>query len=288
MSRHKDSILGSTRAYAQQQTAPMVNLALGGQNGYTTDFRFFHSNAPYVRRNLIAKLIEAPRGFTYLQNADDYVAALKALVEMHAQTWEGLNRTLTVNSVEVAVGGAQEVQQTPSNVVRARSEPSMTVPDKYGLPVQALLEGWITNLIGDPDTKVPGIALQGGNIPTDLLPDIYSMTMLFFEPDPTFTKVQKAWLVGNMYPTTGGENTGRRDKTADGEELVHTIQWTGMQQVGLAVNQFAQKYFDAMNKTGTNPNLKPAFVDAIDADVLKAQYGYTEQINEAARTYIRP
>lgn len=287
MSRHKDTILGQ-RAYAEQAGTPMVNLAIGGQNAYQTDFRYFHANTDYIRRNLIAKLIEAPRGFRYLPNTDDYVNALKAIVEMHAQTWDGFNRTLTVNSAETVVGGAGEIQQTPTNVVRARTEPSMTINDKYGLPVQALLETWITEFIMDPDTKVPGLVTRSGDKPTDLLPDIYSMTMLFFEPDPTFTKIQRAWLVGNMYPQSGGDNTGRRDKTADGDQVTHTIAWTGMQQVGLAVNRFAQKYLDAMNKTGTNPNLKPAFVDAIDADVLKSQYGYSEQVNEAARTFIRP
>ncbi len=288
MSRHKDSIMNASRAFHIGQEAPMVNLAIGGQNGYQTDFRYFHGNTDQIRRNVVAKLIEAPRGFGLLPNGQDYVQALKAIVELHAQTWEGLNKTLTVNSQETPVGGAGEMQQTPSNVVRARSEPSLTIPEKYGMPVQALHRDWITQLIMDPDTKVPGIVSQANNRLTDLLPDMYSMTVLFFEPDPTFTKVLRAWLVGNMYPTTAGDDTGRRDKTQDGEQIIHTIQYTGLQQVGAAVNQFAQRIMDSMNLVGTNPNNAPAFVDKIDADVMSAKFGYVEKVNEASRTFIRP
>jgi len=288
MSRNKDSVLPSGRAYGQFQTAPMVNLAIGGQNAYQSDLRYFHANTDYIRRNVIAKLIEVPRGFLYLPNGMDYVNALKAVVEMHAQTWEGLNKTLTVTTNETPVSGAGEMQQTPTNVTRARSEPVMTVPEKYGMPIQALHRDWITELIMDPDTKAPNIVTRGITGVTDLLPDVYSMTMAFIEPDPTFTKVQRCWLIGNMFPTTAGDDTGRRDKTADGEGVSLSIQYTGLQQVGWAVNQFGQKILDSMNKTGTNPNLKPSFVDTIDPDVLASQYGYVEQVNEESRTFLRP
>jgi hypothetical protein len=287
MAKHKDTVLVN-KGYSKNQNAPMVNLSIGGQNGYQSDLRYFHANTDYIRRNVVAKLIEAPRGFLYLNDGQEYINALKAIVELHAQTWEGLNKTLTVSSQTSPVSGAGEMQHTPSNVVRAVSEPSLTIPEKYGMPVQALHREWITQLIMDPDSKVPGITTLNGNGPTDLLPDVYSMTVLFFEPDPTFTKVQRAWLVGNMYPTTAGEDTGRRDKTQDGEQVVLNIQYTGIQQVGIAVNNFAQKILDSMNKTGTNPNQAPAFIDTIDPNVLASQYGYVEKVNEANRTFIRP
>lgn len=288
MSRHRDTVLDKNRGIAKLQQSPMVNLQIGGQNGYQSDLRYFHANTDYIRRNVVAKLIEAPRGFLYLDNGQDYINALKAIVELHAQTWDGLNKTLTVSAQETAVGGAGEMQQTPSNVVRERSNPSLTIPEKYGMPIQALHREWITQLIMDPDSKVPGVTTLGNNGPTDLLPDVYSMTVLFFEPDPTFTKVQRAWLVGNMFPLTAGEDTGRRDKTADGEQVILNINYAGIQQVGMAVDNFAQRILDSMNKTGTNPNQAPAFIDQIDSDVLASQYGYVEKVNEANRTFIRP
>lgn len=284
---HRDTLLGQSQGYGEYVNSPMVNLALGGQNAYQSDLRYFHANTDYVRRNLVIKVLQAPRGFQFLDNPASYYRALKGIVEMHAQTWEGFNRTLTVSSVEGAVSGGGEMQQTPSNVVRARSEPSMTIREKYGKPVQRFFESWITELIMDPDSKVPGIATRA-NTPADLLPDMYSMSICAFETDPTFTKVNAAWLVTNMYPTTAGDFTGRRDKTADGEELVLTIPFTGMQQVGLAVDRFAQQLLDAMAKTGTNPNLKPSFINSVEQSLLAQPFGITEQHADFQRSFIRP
>lgn len=67
-----------------------------------------------------------------------------------------------------------------------------------------------------------------------------------------------------------------------------TIPWTGIQQVGLAVDRFAQSLLDAMTKTGTNPNLKPSFISSVASDVAAQQYGYTEQVADFNRTFIRP
>ena len=295
MARNSSTILGTTNpSYNQFHDAPMVNLAIGGQHGHQSDLRFFHANTDYVRRNVVAKLIEAPAGFNLHPQGQEFINALKGIVELHAQTWEGLNKTLTVNSTETPVSGAGEMQQTPSNVVRARSTPSLTMPEKYGMPTMALFDWWITQLIMDPDSKVPGILTNsnlagvGFSKPTDLLPDFYSMTVLFFEPDPTFSKVQRAWLVGNMYPNTAGEDTGRRDKTQDGETVSLSIEFSGIQQVGLGVNRFAQGILDSMNLTGTNPNLAPSFVSQISSDVLASAYGYSEKLSEAASSFITP
>lgn len=285
--RHKETLLGAGMAFNESNSSPMVNLALGGQNAYQSDLRYFHANTDYVRRNLVIKVLQAPRGFQYLDNPDVYYKTLKGIVEMHAQTWDGFNRTLSVNSVESPVSGGGEVQHTPSQVLRQRSDPSMTIREKYGRPVQRFFESWITELIMDPDSQVPGISTRA-NAPSDLLPDIYSMTIIAFEPDPTFTRVNAAWLITNMYPQNAGDFTGRRDKTADGEELVLNIPWTGMQQVGIAVDRLAQRMLDLMPKTGTSPNLKPSFITDVEADVSRhTNVGFTEQVADFNRTFIK-
>lgn len=286
MSRYKDSILKN--GMARERSAPMANVMVSGQNGHQVDFRYYHGNADYIRRNVIARVMNFPQGFKHFPDAQVYIDTLKSMVELHAQTWEGLNKTLTVNSQQSPVGGSGEMQDTPSNVVRARSEPVLGLPEKYGMPFQALLTDWITELIMDPDTGAPNIITRPGVQVGDMLPDFYTMTVLFFEPDPTFTKVQRAWLVTNMYPTTSGEDTGRRDKTQDGEQVIHSIQFTGMQQVGRGVNALAQAELDKMRLTYTSPNNAPAFIDGIDQSLLKSQFDYVGKVNEANNTFLRP
>lgn len=287
MARLETAILGNT-GYGQYAEAPMVNLVNGGQNGPMPDIGQYVSSSSYVRRNLIAILIEAPRGFQDLENPEAYVEALKALVELHPKSIEGLNATLTVEFQETPVGGAGEMQQDISNVTRARSNPTFVWTEKYGKPVSNLLRHWITGLIMDPATKYPTVVTRGirQSNPADLLPDYTGMTVLFIEPDPTHTKVVEAWLCTNMMPNGSGDITGRRDLTQGGETLDISIEFTALTQHGAGVVQFAQRQLDAMNLGGMNPNLQQAFVQQVSADVDRGRAGYVETLDTRAQTQV--
>lgn len=286
MSRMKDTLLGD-RAYGKNKQAPMVDLKYGGQHGHMVDMNTYVSNANYVKRPLVARLVEAPRGFSDLGDPQRYIDTLKSLIELHPQRIEGLSATLTVESTETPVGGAGEMQQDVTNVSRERSAPSFTWVEKYGKPINAFLTSWITNLIMDPETKYPAVVTNGTAQVTDLLPDYVGATIMFFEPDPTFTKVVEAWLCTNMKPTTSGEVMGIRDLTAPGETSEYAVEFTALTQRGDGVTRFAQRMLDEMNLTGVNPNLQPAFVEDITADVKAGEQGYAEQVSEASRSAIR-
>tara|TARA_B100000929_G_scaffold279165_1_gene255966 strand:- start:936 stop:1976 length:1041 start_codon:yes stop_codon:yes gene_type:complete len=283
-------ILGHEAYGEKRMDAPgMADIAQlqAGQNGFRTDFEGYVNNSAYVRRNLIAVLVEAPRGFQHLPNPNQWVATLKSLIELHANSIEGLTSTLTVDFVENAVGGAGEMQEDISNVTRARSTPSFTWTEKYGKPINAFLEGWITNLMMDPITKVPNIMTRSGSKPTDILPDYTGCTILFLEPDPTHTRVVHAWLCTNMHPKTAGEVTGSRDLTAAGESVNYSVEFTSLTQEGLGVQLLAQRYLDEMNMSAVNPNLKPAFVDQIEQDIIAADSGYQDQLDRASSVSVQ-
>lgn len=279
--RLQNTILGS-RAYGQASQAPMVNLQIGGQQGPMTDFTGYVANSAYVRRNIICQLVAAPRGFRDLDSPEIWEQTLKSLVELHAKSIDGLAATLNVENVENAVGAAGEMQQDLAKVSRARSQPVFTWTEKYGQPIRAFLEGWVQMLMMDPTTTAPGI-ISTGRRPSDLLPDYTSATMLFFEPDPTFTKVTKAWLCTNMRPDGQvAENTGRRELTQAGESVDYQVQFTALTQVGQRVIDFAQERLSAMSLNGMNPNFQNAFVSAIDPYVRDTDNGYAEQLRKVA------
>ncbi len=279
-----DTIL-DPQAYAATSNAPMVNLAHGAQMGPSVDFSNFVSNAAYVKRNIIAFLIEAPRGFQDLDRPDLYVTALKALVELHPMSIDGLSAGITIVATETAVGGAGEMQQDPTNVTRARTEPSFVFKEKYGSPIQKFLESWATDLIMDPNTKMPRVVAMGAR-PNDLLPDYYGMTVLFVEPDPTGTRVVRAWLSTNMYPLDGIEVTGRRDITQDMAEQEYTIRFAAMSQVGEGVDNFAQSKLDQLVLSGLNANTQQAFVNQVDPDVAAANVGWGSFLNNLANQQV--
>lgn len=285
MGRLADAILSG--GYASGAT-PMLDLQYGGQNGYAPNLVEWVSNQSYVRRNLVCLLIEAPRGFQYMPDPDFWVRALKAMVERHARTIDGFSSGLEVAVAETAVSGGGEMQQDPTNVTRARSNPSFSFVDKYGRPIQNFVHEWITNLIGDPDSKVPNIATIETVRPSDLLADMYAATMLFFEPDPTHSTVVKAWLTTNMYPRMTGDITGKRDLTSDGETSEFTVDFTGVSQSTLGVRAFAQALLNNINLTNANPYLQPAFMQNLDPNVEgeAGGIGYKEQAEELGATAV--
>jgi hypothetical protein len=281
MSRiYADTIMDQA-AYAATSNAAVVNLQHGAQMGPSVDFRNFVSNAAYVKRNIIPFLIEAPRGFQDLDRPDLYVGALKALVELHPLSIDGLAAGVTVAVTETPVGGAGEMQQDPTNVTRARTEPSFVWKEKYGSPIQKFLESWITELIMDPNTKTPRV-IAAGVRPSDLLPDYYAMTMLFVEPDPSGTRVIRSWLCVNMFPLEGIDVTGRRNITEDMQEVEYTIRFSSMAQVGEGVDNFAQQMLNSLVFTGLNANTQAAFVQAIDPNVSTANVGWASSLVDLA------
>jgi len=284
MARVTNTILESGRAHGAGSNAPLVDLTKGGQNGFLADYQSIVSNAAYVKRNMIPILLEAPRGFSDLPDSGAWIATLKSLVELQAVTIEGLTSTLTAEFAENAVSGGGEFQEDIANVTRERSVPVFTWPEKYGRAVNKFLDGWILNLLMDPETKVPRVVNLADTPPTDLLPDYVGMTMLFIEPDPTHTKVVGAWLCTNMMPKTGGENIGRRDLNAPGENVQQAIEFTAITQVGATVEATAQRFLDAMSLTGVNPNNRAPFVEELTADVSAVENGYAELVQRASST----
>lgn len=286
MTRLTDTFI-EEEAYALGHNSPVVDLVNGGQGAFMPEYSHYVSSALYVRRNLFARLVECPRGFDDLPNPERWRAALKAIVEMHPRTIEGFKSTLNVEVVDAPFGQAGEKIQTPSRVSREVPEPVYGFDERQGRPFTLFFEGWIKYLIGHPDTQVPAVmSLPGsrGKV-IDLLPDYIGMTVMHIEPDPTFTKVEKAWLTTNMWPMKGPDVEGKRDITAAGENLQISINFSGLTQVGYGVDQWAQEIMDQINLSGSNPAMRQSFIRKISPNVLAAK-GMAEQLSNAAASVV--
>lgn len=287
MSRLTDAILPSGTGPASGMQAPMIDLRMGGQQGYDLALDQWVSNQAYAPKSLICLLVEAPRGFQLLPNPDVHVGTLRSLVELQAQSISGLTATLEVELASTAIGGAGQVQEDFINVTQAVSKPQFKWGEKYGMAVANFMYSWITNLIMDPNTKYPNVITLGANKPTDTLADLYAATMIFIEPDPTHSKVLKSWLVTNMYPTSSGEITARRDLSTAAETVTHDITFTGISQYGVGVNKFAQTLLDSISTVGANPQHRASFVDKLSADVAAAKYSYENNVETLGSTSVK-
>lgn len=261
--RLTEAILGKDIAYAQGRQNTMLDLRYGGQMGYAPQLNQIISNQPYISRPMIALLIEAPLGFNDLPNSNYWVETLRSLIELRALKITGMSSALEVTVEDTSpVGGAGEMHQDFTNVTRERSNPQFTWQEAYGLPVKSFLEGWVTNLMMDPNSKVANVAtlVEAGARPNAMLADYYGMTVAFIEPDASHTKVVKAWLCTNMFPSGKlGTVEGTRDLTQAGQNLQYDITFTAITQVGIGVDFYCQQLLDNINIMGANPMARKAF-----------------------------
>lgn len=285
MSRLQGTVIDG-QSWTQQglNNSAQVDLSKGGQYGFQPDIAAYVSNTGYTPRNLIALLVDPPRGFSFLPNPDKDIAVLKSLVENQSKQITGLRRGMTVESSERAIGGAGHMQSDPTNVTSEISQPTHVWDERHGAPIHAYWEYYIHTLIGDPVTKQPGIMNMVDNPPDDLLADIFSFTTLYIEPDPLRRKVVAAWLVTNMYPTTSGVLESQMDPTTGSEVPELSIEFRGIPIRSRGVIQMAQNKLDEINYVNAGPLQRPAFVDQIAADIRAAENGYREDIARAAQS----
>lgn len=273
MARLKDAILNN-QGWTRGTNAPTLDLKYGGQMGYAPQYAEWVNNAAGVRKNIIALVLDYPRGFDWLPEPLEWINTLRALIELHPLSITGLNATLTVATTTNPVGGDGQQQLDPTNVTMEPTNVSMRWNDKYGFPITKFWSQFIRLLIMDPQTKVAGISTLGVSKPGDMLPDMRSFSCAFIEPDPQHNKVVRSWVVTNLFPQGSGEVIGTRDMTADGEVPSVDIQFGGIAQYGFGVDVFCQQLLDGIDITGANPLNRPSFIQGIDADVNAAPQGY--------------
>lgn len=287
--RPADTILAQT-AYARGTSAPMLNLSRGGMNGPFADYPSYISNTPYRRTNMIIRVLAIPRGMLLLPEPEKWVEAIKALFEVHPLSVTGFNSALNVEVRGTPFGAAGEQQEVVTNVTRAQVRPVFNFVEKYGRPIAHITNRWVTELLMNPDSKYADIVTRAaarGQV-SDLLPDYTSVTLLAFEPDPTFTKVDKAWIVADVKPKDDlSPEEGIRD-IHNGAELVEwPLNTTGIAQTGPAIIAVAEKILGQMTMIGGSPLARQALTDTIDGNVLDVGRGYNEMLKEAAQSGIK-
>lgn len=266
------------RAWTMGKQNTMVNPTFGGQFGHMSDVNNYINYAPYLKRNSIPVLVEAPRGFLDQADSVTLISTLKALVEVGYRSFDGLNQTLESTFTGTELSGDGNQIEVMSDMKMTISTPTYTYVERYGRPIGTFFDWWRTEYGMDPQTKTPNIITRGVRVP-DLLPDYTTMTMLFFEPDATWQHVDKAWLCFNMFPKQSAPIEGYRDLNRAGELVEFTVEFTCIQQVSDGVIAFAQSILETINLRGANSWKKPSANDQIGAQVSSKDSGFINQID---------
>lgn len=274
------SMMNPTLQAGKGLKSPMVNAFVGGQNGPMTDNGRYVNNSSYVKRQLISRVVEFPLWTEFMPDPQTWRTGIKTFFEVQTKI-DGLQKGLTAEFTEQEIGRTGKRQFDVSKVTEQQSDITHSMTDKYGQPYKQLFTVWLRYGMMDPESGIPLISVINENVP-DHLPDMYSATVLYFEPDPLYRYVQNAWLQTNMAPRGNGPDEGSKDLSASGQTSEMSIGFTSLQQTGYGVIAFAQAELDKMNRNGLNPLTRKAFVEKIDEDVLATSGGYYDQTNDLA------
>ena len=281
-SKNSNIVLPANDSFANRANGPVTNMAIPGQDGYIPNYEYWHAAAEYVRPPVIPFLMEAPDAFQILDNPERLVATLKALMEVHAKSIQGLDQSLEVEFSTTPFGGAGEQMETVAKVKRAQSSPQYDWVERIGKPITKFWNFYILNILGNPDSNVPAAVSRGQQKPYGLYPDFTAFTMMFVQADRTQRYVDHAWLCSNMMPKSGAKIEGSRDVTETPQGVTVSIGFTCLQQVGAGVDRLAQTMLDAANQTGLDPNNRRPWLRAIEADVkARNDSGYSDDMKVA-------
>jgi hypothetical protein len=280
----KQRIPGTTvnlkeKAYGMGRSNTALNGLYGGMSGFTPDLANFINYTPYLRRNTVPVLVEAPRGFLDVAGGQECIGILKALLETGYKSFEGLNQTLESQFVGTEVGGDGNVMEVISDMKFTQSAPSFAFVEREGRPIGTFIDWWRTDYGMDPASKTPNIITKGVS-PPDMLPDYYSATMLFFEPTKNWKQIDKAWLCFNMFPKGGANIEGGRDLTRAGELVEFNVEFTCMQEINEGVIRFAQSILETFSLYGASSFKKNSAWTAVDANVTSKDTGFNDNLRK--------
>ncbi len=281
MERFTSPFIGQN-GYGRGQSPNTINLAQAGTHTMAPDLANLASNTPYVQRNVIPFLIEAPRFFEFLPNRDLAVRCLKAFIEKHTRTINGLNQQLTVDTADNPYGGSGEAIKVATNVTRAQSNPTFGGWELQGRAVSRFIKWWIQYGIGDENTKVPLVVADGLVSAEKYDASFYGCTILFVEPDATFSEPVSVWLGTNMFPLATPPWEGRKDASQLGTNLEFDIELSMVSDVSIGATMFAREMMRSLNLRGMNPNDRRLWFTGVSADVGAAQNGLNQQLTEGA------
>lgn len=288
MSRFEDALLGKGIAMSRGRQHRMLDPKYGGQGAsYAPLYEEYVSSAMHRRQHLVGVLLQGPRAFEYIPDGERWLGMLKAIVERHAQTYEGLVGTTTASMTPNQIGGAGQRMNEVMNITEETTNVVMTFIDRDGMPIANFFREYHLMFMMDPGSKFPNIVTYpGARTMTDWLPDMYTFAMLFYEPNHLHNQVVNAWVVAGMMPETSGDILGSMDKQSDLNNVPLNITFGGLSQYGTGPAEFAQGVLMSMDITGAQPAHRKSFISKIDADVLAINNGFKYSMETVGRNQV--
>ncbi len=254
-----------------------LNAKFGSQQGYMPSlgakmedgktYEEWLNDAAFVSVDVIPFVLSTPKYFDFFDNPKDWTDLFISIFELHPETIDGLDATLTVETDQHNVGRGGQTFKEVTGVKRPETSVKYTLREKRGKPINRFLDIYIRYCIQDHELGKPLVTLMPKFKKGLHTPDMYSFSTLFVEPDITHNNVIEAYLVLNQFPTTAGTVTSKRDLSTGGEMVVYDIETGGIMVYNESIRKLGQHFLDSLTVTSVNPD---TVVSALNPEDLQA------------------
>lgn len=229
MADFNNALIYNSGRLATLQNDTVANLIQGAQLGIGAHLPMIDAATPAVFMPIVPIVTHSP---TMFQGIDYYDATLKALVERHAKSIEGIDFGYQLESASTPAGHDGQELHMPTNSKRTAVSPSFVWHEVTGNLVWNFIANWI-RMIKNPDTQASGLAALTSDttkIPPQLF-SYFSMDVLFIQYDQTMQpgNIIDAFFITNMWPQETG-NAGWKKQVGQSESPERTIPFHGVVQ----------------------------------------------------------
>lgn len=261
----------------------VANIKQGGQLGAGAQYTRLDAATPLIYVPAIVLVTHLP---TIFDNNDQYRGMLKALVETHAKSIDGIDISYTIGTEGSIVGHDQQEVRVPTRTTREIVNPQMTFQELTGNPVWNIFYKWIISM-NHPDTNA---SLMAAIIDNDqALPFIvssFSMSILVIQPDPTGIpdNIIEALHIVNMFPTTTTEQ-GIKRVLGTYEAKERNIPFTGIVQHNDNIRALGKNVMEVIQYHKLNYQFANVGTTPADIKNLGNVGGATNEINRMLKDF---
>ena len=227
----------------------------------------FVSSTPAIHKNITAIITQYPKGFDYFESPEHMHDTLKAFIERHSKTIDGLTGTITYDLTSQPVGSSGKVFEKVKGAKRDPCSPTHTAYELMGDMFTNFFLEYGNKLLAHPYSQLAGSGLK--DIPDYLFDDpiFNTFSVLYFRTDNFGRKVTRAWLCGNMAHKASPEIVGKKDVSTGGEEVELSVNFTAItlySDTTPVLLKVAQAMWDSMLPDMT-PHEEEVFASVDDA-----------------------
>lgn len=204
-----NAIITQAGRIAADPGAPIANLNEGAQLGLGPHLPQLDAATPLALHPITPIVVHAPTMFQEIPYA---ISTLKALIERHAQTIDGVDVEYTLEAGQSPLGHDGQQINMPTQSRRTQVNPQFTWREGIGNLVWNFHREWI-EMVRHPDTQSSQLAAlsPGDDIPPQLL-STFTMDVLFLQYDSTLLPANliDAYFITSMWPQGTGPAGYRR------------------------------------------------------------------------------